>query len=357
MPFPVQQGDIVVPSYWPSSGWVPWNQNPAFQVAELPRASLMFQALERYINDNIRARGFRAKKAERTRMQRAEAILQDNTGRYSPLWKQRAAYRLKEKQELGGSTPPPASGPITVAKILIVQNEDLWERFEHKRYALRSRAGTSLRSMVVEPQPPQASYAQGYNTLQPVQWTHTVDHPCPGWRSLPVLDVLHGEVLMFHGTSKDVIPLIAAGGFDPNRCQNRGKVTPDYGLLGKGTYFTDSFSKLMVYTGCNKCGDTECDCLSMHSMDQPSNRYSLMCRVLLGAMKRRKPFDDPTSEDIRAEDLGSLTGTGFDSVMGLGPDNRVDTQITPTNEFIVKDAAQAYPEFIIYWRRLPRSKL
>jgi len=349
MPFPVQQGDIVVPSYWPNQGWKPWKENPAFQVAELSRGSMMFQALERYINGNIQARSFRAKKAERTRMQRAEAILNDTTGRYNARWKQSAANRLKEKPDLGGTTPPPESCPVSVARILIIRNEELWEKYEHKRYVLRSKAGTSLKSMVVEPSP--TSSREGYNTLQPVQWTYTVNHPCPGWRSLPVLNVLHGEVLMFHGTTKDVIPLIASGGFDPNRCQNRGKDTPDYGLLGKGSYFTDSFSKLMVYTGCNKCGDFECDCPSMKSSTEPSNRYSLMCRVLLGSLKRRKPFDDPSSEDIRGEDLGSLNGTGFDSVMGLGPDNRVDTQITPTNEFIIKDAAQAYPEFVIYWRK------
>ncbi|RKG94097.1 hypothetical protein [Corallococcus terminator] len=349
MPLPhIQDGDIVVPSYWPSRGWAPWPENPAFQVAELPRGSQMFQALERYINGNIQARSFRAKKAERTRMQRAEAILNDTTGRYSSLWRQRAAYRLKEKPDLGGTTPPPESGPVDVSKILIIQNEALWEKYEHKRYQLRSRAGTSLRSMVVEPEPTRSQ--PGYNTLAPVQWTYSVEHPCPGWRSLPVLDVLRGEVLMFHGTSKDVIPLIAAGGFDPNRCQNRGTVTPDYGLLGKGAYFTDSFSKLMVYTGCNKCGEAECDCVSV-KQGLPTNRYSLMCRVVLGSLKRRKPYEDLLSDEIRREDLDSLNGSAFDSVMGVGPDNRVDTQINPTNEFIIKDAAQAYPEFIIYWRR------
>ncbi|WP_375771401.1 hypothetical protein NR798_11010 [Archangium gephyra] len=338
MPYAVQPGDLVVPSYWPNSGWSPWHEHPAFEVAELPRGSLMFQALERYINGNIEARSFRAKKAERTRMQRAEAIVKDTSGKYNAQWKLSAAHRLKEKPENGGTTPPPSSGPVDVAKILIVRNEPLWERYENKRYVLRSKAGTSLKGMA-------------YNTFEPVEWTHVMDHPCPGWRSLPVLNALHGEVLMFHGTSKDVIPLIAAGGFDPSRCQNRGKDTPDYGLLGKGSYFTDSFSKLMVYTGCNKCGDAECACNSSKTPLLPSNRYSMLCRVLLGSMKRRKPFSDVSAEEIRAEDLHSLDNTAFDSVMGIGPDNRVDTQITPTNEFIIKDSAQAYPEFIIYWRR------
>ena len=85
MPYAVQPGDIVVPSYWPNSGWSPWHENPAFEVAELPRGSLMFQALERYINGNIQARSFRAKKAERTRMQRAEAIVQDTSGAFQPM--------------------------------------------------------------------------------------------------------------------------------------------------------------------------------------------------------------------------------------------------------------------------------
>jgi hypothetical protein len=348
MPYAVQPGDIVVPSYWPNSGWRPWPENPAFEVAELPHGSLMFQALSRYIQGNIQARSFRAKKAERTRMQRAEAILKDTSGKYNVRWKQSADYRLKEKSELGGTTPPPSSGPVDVAKILIIKNEQLWERYENKRYVMRSRAGTSLHGMVVDPR---AHPSQGYNTLRPVEWTYVLNHPCPGWRSLPVLDALHGEVLMFHGTTKDVIPLIAAGGFDPNRCQNRGKETPDYGLLGKGSYFTDSFSKLMVYTGCNKCGDAECACNSSKTPLLPSNRYSMMCRVLLGSMKRRKPFADKSADEIRQEGLDSLDGTLFDSVMGIGPDNSVDTQITPTNEFIIKDPAQANPEFIIYWRR------
>jgi hypothetical protein len=118
MPYAVQPGDIVVPSYWPDSGWSPWHENPAFEVAELPRGSLMFQALERYINGNIQARSFRAKKAERTRMQRAEAIVQDTSGKYNARWKLSAAHRLKEKPENGGTTPPPSSGPVDVAKIL-----------------------------------------------------------------------------------------------------------------------------------------------------------------------------------------------------------------------------------------------
>lgn len=111
-----------------------------------------------------------------------------------------------------------------------------------------------------------------------------------------------GEMLLFHGTSSEVSPLIMQNGFNEERCKY--VMGNGYGPLGKGVYFTSELSKAASFSTCSECRQSgQCCCLKAGTT-QPADRIILVCKVFVGVpevilkkgnLKERtqpnKPFD------------------------------------------------------------------
>ncbi|CAE7697420.1 Tiparp [Symbiodinium pilosum] len=123
------------------------------------------------------------------------------------------------------------------------------------------------------------------------------------------LSLDHGvnEVWLLHGTSEVAANAISKGNFIPSTG----------GCFGAGVYFADTASKSNGYA---KAAGDGC-------------KIMLLCRVVLGNV-RVLPKGSDSSADRFAKD------PGVDTILGE----------TNAREFVVYDATQIYPEYIMYYK-------
>lgn len=128
------------------------------------------------------------------------------------------------------------------------------------------------------------------------------------------------EVFLFHGTKPDIADKVIETGFE-ERLASLG------GLYGAGAYFAEKSSKSDQYT----------------SDDGNGNHHMFLARVALGAHVKETHAH---CNNIRIlEEIPGGTGVRYSSLLGLKGAHR---------EFIVFDGGQAYPEFLITYKRTRR---
>lgn len=142
-----------------------------------------------------------------------------------------------------------------------------------------------------------------------------------GQHFLPPLNSAINEAWLWHGTSQGAADAITTEDFRLNLAGSSAGT-----MYGPGIYFSDSCSKSDEYT---KPGSDDVRCL-------------LLCRVSLG----RVLYSDAVSPDQRMLTQKCLSGE-YDSVFG----DREKCRGT-FKEFIVFDDDQAYPEYVIYYKRV-----
>jgi hypothetical protein len=96
-------------------------------------------------------------------------------------------------------------------------------------------------------------------------------------------------------------------------------------LYGRGTYLSDSCTKADEYAG-----EVEKDLFCL-----------MLCRVMGGRVK----YTDEVTPDAAALERSVLEGE-FDSVLG---DREVCRKTF--KEIVIYESSQAYPEFLVYYRR------
>ena len=226
--------ELLFPSYWPEKGWKKlWGGSDDedaldqkqfialfsanaidpdhYDSAILSRTSEVGQAICSYIEKNVVLKSYKAPEREATRMGWAAKIAANDKKDYSDAWVKSAQERLREGQK--GGPAPPQSGPVEIRKIRLLRNFKRWAGYLAMREHIEGEItpGTALR------------------TIRFVTGTPTAG-------KLPVLEPNIGEVLLFHGTSKETMKKIAATGFDPTFCVNKGtNAKPNFGALGEGS--------------------------------------------------------------------------------------------------------------------------
>jgi hypothetical protein len=233
--------------------------------------------------------------------------------------RKKATERLDEGKR--GGPKPPQSGPIEITKIEVIANKKLWNMY----YEERKKLG-------VDENIPN-------NPLEKVTWASQDDnYPVPKDKQ----DDKSGEAHLVHGTA--YADSIVKSGFKPELGANKntGKVDssgsalkPTYGMLGQGTYFGDTISKAMTYADETTEKDTEV----------------ILARVLLGNPKKMHGMAQPGG-NLRDQSRHDIK-QGRNSVysQGFNVNKNPFASGSGTNEFSVKNAAQMYPEFRIYYHR------
>jgi len=138
---------------------------------------------------------------------------------------------------------------------------------------------------------------------------------------LPTLNPKIGEYWLFHGTKQEAADAITTTDF---RLDLTG--TSSGSMYGPGIYFSDSCSKADEYA----------------VPDDKGLRCLILCRVALG----RILYDDAVSPDARGLSQKCISGE-YDSIFG----DREKCRGT-YKELIVFDDDLAYPEFLLYYRRV-----
>lgn len=328
-----------------------------FQTAKLDPASVEFKTIARYLEANAASRTMRPPQGERTRMVRAKGeILKLTAGELDAVSLAKLKTHLRTLREAPKyitedirehyavhdipirKTAPTASAQVAISKIRAVRHPALWEAYKNKRALIAAEIASSDK-------PALTTGGKVYGR-EKVVFTTLADSGLSGeGPPLPVLDTQAGEVLLMHGTSPEVIKVITEKGFDPTF--NKGTTDPrtgvtKYGALGQGSYFGDSFAKVQTYIGCPLCSALQCSCIGKDGL--PKERMVLLSRCLLGV-----PTKARNHSSHRAHDASNIKA-GKHSVIGQEWGWNSAT-LFGSNEFMLKDKDQVYPEFVVYWRR------
>ncbi|KAH3854915.1 uncharacterized protein LOC127870854 [Dreissena polymorpha] len=137
------------------------------------------------------------------------------------------------------------------------------------------------------------------------------------------------EYYLYHGTTPSTAKLIAEEGFDVQKCRRT--------MLGRGLYFADSVVKADQYT----------------TPDENGMCCIIVAKVLIGdfCVSFNRQNIPPSSQQppckkcmkIECSKKHKTEGPRFDSVVFIGGLFR---------EYVVFDNCQAYPEYIIYYKRV-----
>jgi hypothetical protein len=290
--------------------------------------------------------------------------LEQNKKLLEKQWKIVAAAKRRLMESGPGSgVKPPGSRAISIRNIRLLKHVTNWNRYSHLRASMSAYL---------------AHKHDAYRKLERIEWTAPpVASPIELERA-PLLNRDLGEALLFSGTARDTIQkFIVAQGFNPlfpkprnPDAVKRGQ-TADYGMLGQGSYFTDSFALAMCYSTCRICGDFECECRTVD--DRKTVRTVAVARCLLGNPRvyssfKRKQFVDPfkqltgqvdrtAAEKFRSWEAwrdptdfaGFLASQSHHSAFAQGM-NGTDVLFragTTCNQFMIRHEAQAYLEFAV----------
>jgi len=142
-----------------------------------------------------------------------------------------------------------------------------------------------------------------------------------GFSATTTLDDASNEVWLFHGTCEAAAQGITESSF---RIPEKPSTVAHGALFGYGAYLAEAAKKSHVYSvndGVNGC------------------YVMLLCRAALGRLKPVGMCDEHSERLIREDDQ-------FDSLIGF-------TALKNSGyarEFLVYDAAQVYPEYIMYYK-------
>jgi hypothetical protein len=341
---------------------------PGLASAVLPSDHWVYQAIDNYVTRSLQKDKTTAPPGERARMdhaaKRIEKAQADPTARQNAIIAA-AQRRLRETDKSAGVAPPGWRSLVTIRNIRLLKHIDNWNRFS----CLKTLMSTWITMS--------HQWGQIGWCVPPVSAAPT------DLGRAPLLDPTVGEALLFTGTARQTIQdHIAPEGFDPlfykprnaPGWQERGE-KPDYGgMLGQGTYFTDSFAMAMCYSTCRICGDPDCSCRG--ATGRKTARTVAVARCLLGtpqlyATFGKKYVADPigktfnrsyvtTAEQFRSQaaypnpaddelEYLNFVLKGFHSVFAQGMHgvNTLASAGCSANQFLIRHRAQTYLEFTV----------
>jgi len=195
-----------------------------------------------------------------------------------------------------------------VTRVTEIQNQESWENYDKKRQQIIKGSKKISKDQWSQWSGPMMTKDMGEQIVKACQLTP--------------LDPRCNEFLFFHGAKPAVADLIAENHFDISFASKDG-------MFGAGLYFAEASSKSDEY--CEPNDDDE---------------YPIIVvRCTLGKLNyvdTPKPYDDPGR---RVLERSCMSGT-YNSVLG----DRIKVSGT-YREFVIYDHFQAYPHFILWYRR------
>ncbi len=168
----------------------------------------------------------------------------------------------------------------------------------------------------------------------------------------PLLDSQSNEYWLFHGCSHDALHHLLHTGYDP-------RVSNLKGMFGGGFYLAENSSKSNQYIPCPECNGNSiftsdgCNCPGQENFVFSMVLY----RAILGDVHVALEYDkekyrDGTGKGKRVRRPPLKTGCQdelYDSVMGESIKNGGNR--LQYREFVLYERGQAYPEYVIEFRR------
>lgn len=219
-----------------------------YWTATLPRNSKVFEAIDKYIQESIK----NAPYVPHTRQQRWEAGRLKNGGKLGPMQVLYAARKsnLAKVEDASG---------LHITKIKVVCNPIHWGNYTTFRDQV-NRWNKDIKTIddIVKFVAPQKTAGDGFR--------------------IPVISRHRGEVYLFHGTKKKTANLIAMSSVKPDIIDHP-RFIGGYGSLGQGTYLSDNFAKIAIYTTCPGCGSSVA-CACTGKSGHAKERVAVLSRVV-----------------------------------------------------------------------------
>lgn len=249
-------------------------------------------------------------------------------------------------------------------KVLVCKNDARWRKFETARQNLaKNRVNTATKF---------GPTLFGAGALQ-MTWAKA-----PGQdANFPLIDATCGEAWLWNGQPFDVYQGILQNGFQRLHCASNADT--GYGALGRGNYFTDKFSKALLYSlnlrnqypGAAKGSDTRVVMLSrvllgrVNTIDGQSEAARRLQRFahnleltteakdVRSIKSGRKDWrEDKLNEPARAKGWNQnyrIAGADIDENLSY---DSIHTQHKGSNEFLVASGKQCYPEFLVFVKKV-----
>lgn len=168
------------------------------------------------------------------------------------------------------------------------------------------------------------------------------------------MDARANEYWLFHGCDSNILPTLSKNGYDP-------RVSNVEGMFGGGFYLSENSSKSNQYIPCPGCQqncifrESDCKCRSQENFEFSIILY----RTTLGDIHIAKEYkkeiyqgidkQHPVRRPPKKENATQL----YDSVMGES--RKYGGDQLNYREFIVYEGGQAYPEYVIRYKRLSKE--
>ena len=166
----------------------------------------------------------------------------------------------------------------------------------------------------------------------------------------PLLDASANEYWLFHGCDHGILRVLIEKGYDP-------RVSSLDGMFGGGFYLAENSSKSNQYIPCSGCGRNAisrkegCVCKNQEDLEFTMVVY----RATLGDIHVAKMYDEKTYRKgektcrVRRPPFKNGTNELYDSVMGES--KKHGGNLLQYRECILYDPSQAYPEYVIQFKR------
>ncbi|WP_395727372.1 DUF4157 domain-containing protein [Nakamurella sp.] len=315
------------PQYWADLDWVSIDAN--LMKAEIRAGHPEFDRIAEAVAVGLKDSPYTSPAGESTRMEVIRKARDDLAAKPARTKEENDRLAIMDRRLREGTRKGPAaprSRPVVIDRIEVIANQALWSAYQA---AVQNIRGELKATGTVKPL---RKVAFGGHRSQ----VHDAKGQDPA-----------GEVNLFHGTSPFVMDILEKSGFDPSFSANKAKPGAKkarYGPLGQGVYFADVMSKAMTYARCPVCSDYDCQ---VHKDETYEMLYS---RVALGRTKKAHAMLQ--RGDLRADDLSTLKDDRH-SVYSKGvaqANYNLFDAASGQNEYVVKEAAQTYPEFRIYYQ-------
>ena len=234
-----------------------------------------------------------------------------------------------------------------IRRILTIYNPKRWDTYVSMRAQYRVNLAPGAHAL-----------------MQRLNWAAAPSDPFGWGLQFPVIDQELGECYLFHGTSKGTLPFITGGGFGPEFCAYRANFFSGYGALGQGSYLSDNLAKSATYAPCPACQKNgPCACVDANG--QPVERYALIARTIVPTDtethkgKRTTNFFAHQHVNLRGQDQRSAGRPGAPQpvpsdqiggpkvVLGIKTHGERGIKKWANNEFLFRDKAMLYPEFLV----------
>lgn len=331
------------------------DESPAYSLAELEDARMLRNIKSAVLETKYHIVGERGDNRYKVRLQSGRQASEGTTRLDNLMELHGIGNMTRQKTEI-------KAGEWRVRKVYVCKNEDRWSRYSLCRQRFQD-AGINA-----------------YSKMRKIPWSDK--NATQNWMRI---DDQIGECFLWAGLDPAATEYTLAHGFQRLHAKEGER---GYGMLGRGNYFTDKFSKSMMYAM-----NLYNQYFGMRIWDTVDVRMVTLSRVLLGVPRFVEPDKNRTLNHAHNLELTALAQTGVransseDSLLnahymvlhklfrgeiakgykdnyeitGVGlPENYGhESLVCPANrhrqanEMLVAIGKQCYPEFLIFVEKIP----